>query len=269
MNSALTVSIVTPSFQQARFLEATIQSVLTQDHPRVEYLVIDGGSTDGSRAIIDRYASQLSYSCSRPDGGQADAIAAGFSRATGDILGWLNSDDLFLPGALSAVASYFATHPEIDVLSGGGYMIDQFGKPLTKRFGTVTRGVRASLSRLRFYALDGVFQPATFWRCSAYQRVGGIDRRLRFVMDRDLFIRLARHGRWGRLPRLLAAFRLHSESKSMTLQDVREQETTLLASRYGMSNCPPLVRRAFYWRYRLPSLGRKLWLGLQGLRVES
>ncbi|OHB75093.1 MAG: hypothetical protein A2W31_13095 [Planctomycetes bacterium RBG_16_64_10] len=255
--------MVTPSFNQARYLPATIQSVLAQDYPHLEYLIIDGGSTDGSAAIIRQYAGRLAYWCSEPDGGQADAIGKGLARATGDILCWLNSDDILLPGALAAVSRHFHTHRDSDVVSGGAYYMDQQGQPLRKTFGTYTLGVRATFNRLRFYAMDGVFQQATFWRRGVYERSGGIDRSLHFIMDRDLFVRLARHGRWDRLRRLVAGFRLHDQCKSVTCQDVRRRETALFAARYGVNGYHPVTRRLFYWRYRLPSLGRKFQLGLR------
>ncbi len=254
----LLVSVVTPSFNQARYLEATIRSVLAQDHPHVEYLVIDGGSTDGSVEIIRKHADRLAHWCSERDNGQADAIAKGFERSTGDILCWLNSDDLFLPGALSKVARYFASHPGAEAISGGAYCIDEFDRPL-RGPGTYTLGVRATFNRFRFYEQDGVFQPATFWRRAAYEAVGGIDRSLQFIMDRDLFTRLAQRRPLGRLPELLACFRIHGEAKSARIQDVRHNEAIRFAERFGGDRYPVLLRKLLYWRYRLPSLSVKAW----------
>jgi glycosyltransferase involved in cell wall biosynthesis len=258
---ALRISVVTPSFNQARFIEATIRSVLGQDYPHVEYLVMDGGSSDGSVDIIHKYADRLAYWRSGPDGGQADAIGQGFERSTGDILAWLNSDDLYLPGAFAKVARIFKLHPDAEALSGGAYCIDHEGRPL-RGPGAYTRGVRASFNRFRFYEQDGVFQPATFWRRSAYEAVGGIDRSLQFILDRDLFTRLARRRPLARLPEPLACFRLHGECKSMRLQHVRKAETARFAQRYGATAYPAWLRKTLYWRYRLPSLVGKAWWGL-------
>lgn len=271
--SPLKISIVTPSLNQAPFLEQTIQSVLSQDYPHLEYIVIDGGSSDGSVEIIRRHAEQIAFWCSENDEGQSDAIAKGFERATGDIIGWLNSDDILLPGAISAVAQFFENHSRTETVSGGAYCINEDGRPLKRQFGTYTLGVRASYGRLRFYEQDGVFQQATFWRRSAYEAVGGLDRSLQFAMDRDLFLRLAKRKRFARLPQLLACFRLHKDCKSLRIQHVRRKENELLNRRHAVDAYNPLLRKAIYYRYRLPSLLRKAWLGLLrssgGIRLKG
>ena len=122
------VSIVTPSYNQAAFLEETIRSVLEQDYPRVEYIIIDGGSTDGSAEIIQRYADRLAYWVSERDRGQTDAINKGFARATGSILAWLNSDDTYQPGALREAVDYLLAHPDVGMVYGDGNFIDEHGK---------------------------------------------------------------------------------------------------------------------------------------------
>ncbi|QDV67256.1 Putative glycosyltransferase EpsE [Rosistilla carotiformis] len=254
--SEVRISVVTPSYNQAEYVEQTILSVLQQDYSNVEYLVLDGGSTDGSADIIEKYSDQLAYWCSAPDGGQADAISRGFARCTGDVICWINSDDLFLPGALSKVARYFTDHPETQCLSGGAFTIDEHNQPV-KGFGVFTLGEQATFDKLRFYAQDNLYQPAAFWRRSAYEAVGGVDPTLNFIMDYDLFARLALHSPFARLPALLACFRLHGECKSMRIQEVREAELELFRERYGASSCSELSQRLMYWKYRLPSLARK------------
>src|ERR1043166_2179963 len=124
MNAPLKISVVTPSYNQAKYLETTLRSVLEQDYPHLEHIVMDGGSTDGSQEILERYSSRLAYWRSAKDGGQADAIAEGFKHATGDIFCWLNSDDVFLPGALRAVAEFFTAHPDAETVCGGAYIIN-------------------------------------------------------------------------------------------------------------------------------------------------
>ena len=255
-----TISIVTPNYNGGRFLDQTIRSVLAQDYPSVEYLVFDGGSTDESVEIIRRHADQISHWCSEKDNGQSDAIAKGFCHSTGDVLGWINSDDVLLPGALSAVARYFEQHPSVDVVSGGAYRIDENGAPIQSWFGSYTLGVAASYNRFRYYEQDGVYQQATFWRRSAYEAVGGLDPTLQFIMDRDLFARLAQRQRFGRTRQMLACFRIHESCKTMTMESVRQRESKALQQRHGVMTQSRLLRGLMYYRYRIPSLFRKVWL---------
>ncbi len=254
---SLRLTVVTPSFNQAAYVEATLLSVLNQDYRNTEYIVIDGGSTDGSVTTIAKYSDKLAYWCSEPDRGQADAIAKGFERATGDVYCWINSDDLLLPGALTSVARHFTSHPKASVLTGGAYAIDCTGTHV-RGFGTLTRGISATYDRFRFYGQDNVFQPATFWRREAYEAAGGIDRSLQFIMDYDLFTRLARRSTFSVVPDFLAAFRLHDASKSATLQHLRRQECLKFARRYGVDRYSPRTRCFLYWWYRIPALARKL-----------
>lgn len=218
------ISVVTPSFNQADFLDQTLRSVLDQDYSNLEYIVTDGGSTDGSVEIIRSHADRLAGWCSERDEGQADAIAKGFEHASGDVFCWLNSDDLLLPGSLRAVAECFLRNPKVEAISGGAYTIDAHGQPLPAAYGSYTLGVAASYDRLRFFGQEGVFQPATFWRRSAYEAVGGLNRDLQFIMDLELFTRLSRRRPFHRLPKLLACFRLHEACKSARMQDVRTRE---------------------------------------------
>jgi glycosyltransferase involved in cell wall biosynthesis len=252
-----TITVVTPSFNQAPFLRKTIESVLSQGYPRLEYIIIDGGSADDSKNIIEEHGASLSYWCSEPDRGQADALAKGFARATGDILCWLNSDDILLPGALLAVGKLFATHPEAEVLNGGGFVIDEDGEPLLDGFWTYSEGVAATYGRLKWYGQDGIFQPATFWRRTAYEAVGGINPDLYFLMDKDLFVRLAQRRRFVRVRRLLACFRLHASCKSRLHEERRLTEEVWFRARYSSHAGAALLRPAFYCVYRLQSLYRK------------
>jgi glycosyltransferase involved in cell wall biosynthesis len=246
----MTISVVTPSFNQGGFLEATIKSVLNQSHPFVEYIVVDGGSTDGSLEIIRRYAARLTYWSSGPDGGQAAAIRKGFEIGTGEIQCWLNSDDLLLPGALAHVATYFQTHPDTEAVSGGAYLITAKGE-LCERFKcNYTLGVAATHSRLVLYGQEGVYQQATFWRRSAYEAVGGVDPSFRFAMDLDLFARLAKRKPFGRLPIMLACFRLHEQSKTSTLGAVGDLEFLRIVALHTNASQGRVFRRLahkFYW----------------------
>ncbi|MGA2349832.1 MAG: glycosyltransferase family 2 protein [Terracidiphilus sp.] len=252
------ISIVTPSFNQAQFLERTIQSILSQGYPALEYIIVDGGSTDNSLEIIERYADRLKWWASGPDGGQAEAIARGFDHSTGEILCWVNSDDVLLPGALQAVGDYFRSNPRAEVVTGAAYCIDEADRPIRHLLQcTYTRGVHASASRFMFYGQDGVYQQATFWRSTAYFAVGGMRKSLSFAMDLDLFTRLAQRKRFGVISRYLACFRLHDASKSSTLEHIRKEEVALLRLDRSALGTHPLLRRILFGWYRTISLLRK------------
>lgn len=269
------ITIVTPSFNQARFLERTIQSVLAQQYGDLEYVVMDGGSTDGSTEIIRRYADRLAHWESAPDRGQADAIYRGFERGTGQILGWVNSDDLLMPGCLDRVARWFQQHPHEEWLVGGSVLIGPDGALRRSRRGLpeADLGLSVTYERLLLHNCGGFRQPATFWRRSAFLGVGGFDRQLRFCFDYDLYLRLAQRRPSGWLPRFLAAFRSHPASKTSTLNSIFEQENELLWRRHGRYRVPPEKRERVAarqaWldrlRYRLMKVG---WL-LQLLRAPS
>lgn len=252
------ISVITPSYNQGAYLEQTIRSVISQNYPNVEFIIIDGGSTDNSVEIIRKYAGQISYWCSEPDEGQSDALAKGFEKATGDILCWIGSDDLYLPGAFQKVADYFSKHPSVEFLSGGCLFVDAQGELLQTQALPFSRGVAATYDRLRYYEQDGVCQPSSFWRREAYLAVGGINRCRHFIMDFDLFARLAQRKRFGRIPDFLACFRLHEESKSSTIQHVRLKEFEKFVCEHGRYRYGSVFAHLMYWRYRLPSLIRKL-----------
>jgi glycosyltransferase involved in cell wall biosynthesis len=254
------ISVVTPSFNQARYLEQTLRSVLEQGYPNLEYIVIDGASTDGSRAILERYSPRLAYCRSESDQGQSDAIAKGFRRATGEILCWLNSDDLLLPEALHRVGRYFERHSEAESVSGGAFVIDAAGLPSRTVYGSYTLGVSSTFDRFRFFGQEGVFQQATFWRRTAYEAVGGIDPKFQFAMDLDLFTRLAERRRFGCLPRMLACFRLHEDCKSMRLQEVRKSELAAYRAVYLRGEGETRTGRLRQWTYKNMNRGRKVAL---------
>jgi glycosyltransferase involved in cell wall biosynthesis len=220
------ISVVTPSFNQASFLEETIRSILSQGYPDLEYIVMDGGSTDGSTEIIGKYADRLADWKSAKDGGQADAIRTGFARATGDILCWLNSDDTIAPGTLRKVGEFFAAHPAVDLVYGDLNLVDSDGKRLyTAR----------PVLRLGILVYENAFIPqqSMYWRRSLYERVGGVDPRLRFAMDFDLVIRFLLAGACVRkLPGVLANYRWHPAAKSSTIRDVMEKEIYELVRRH-------------------------------------
>jgi glycosyltransferase involved in cell wall biosynthesis len=221
------ISVVTPSFNQGAFLERTIRSVLDQGYPRLEYIVQDGGSMDGTRAILERHRPKLAWCRSERDGGQADAINRGFHHATGDILAYLNSDDLLLPGALAYVANYFARHPAVDVIYGHRIIVDHEDRE-------VGRWVLPAHDNEALGWCDYVPQETLFWRRRVWERIGRrLDESFQFALDWDLLLRLRDAGaKFARAPHFLAAFRVHPDQKTTArLHDLGEVEMNRLRRR--------------------------------------
>ena len=207
------VSIVTPSYNQDRYLAKTIESVLNQSYPNIEYIVIDGGSQDQSVDIIKRYQDQITYWISEPDRGQTDAINKGFSRAKGDIYAWLNSDDTYEEEAVAEAVSFLQSHPDIGMVYGDANFINSDGKVIGKFTAKQT-----SYNRLR---RGGVYIPqqAAFWRGKLWHQVGPLDQNLYFAMDYDLWIGLAKITELRYFPKLWANFRLHEDAKTIFADD--------------------------------------------------
>ncbi len=201
------VSIVTPSYNQAAYLEQTLRSVLDQDHRDLEYLVVDGGSTDGSTDIIRRHADRLAWWTSEKDSGQAEAINKGMQRARGEIVGWLNSDDIYLPGAVTAAARAFAAHPQAVMVYGDTRAIDAQGHTLN-----VLHYPQLTLEDLLCYQIIG--QPAVFMRRAAYQAAGGLDPSYHFMLDHQLWIKFALQGEIVHINEEWAAARYHPQAKN-------------------------------------------------------
>lgn len=219
------VSIVTPSFNQARYIEATIQSVLAQDYPRIEYLIVDGGSTDGTVEIIKKYALEsgsvlpenqkhgIAWWVSEPDMGQTDAINKGFGRAQGQILAWLNSDDTYEPGAVSATVKYLMDHPNVGMAYSDCNFIDEEGRVIGK-FGSAQTDYR--LLRRGYVHIP---QQTMFFRAELWKQVGPLDPSFYFAMDYDLWTRLAARTELKYVPQTWANFRLHTTGKTIAADD--------------------------------------------------
>ncbi len=198
-----TVTIVTPSFSQGRFLRATIESVLSQDYARIEYIVMDGGSTDETATVVRDYSSRLTF-VSEPDRGQADAINKGFRRARGQVLAWINSDDLLLPGAVGAAVEALVANPHAPAVYGEGDRIDGHGRrlgrfPFTEPF---------NLWKLIHHS-DYILQQSVFFRRVALEEAEYLDEQLHYTLDWDLFIRLGLCAPLHYLPRPMGAIREH------------------------------------------------------------
>lgn len=230
MNPVITV--VTPSYNHARFIEATIQSVLSQDYAPIEYIVMDGGSTDGTLDILRKYEDRLSW-ISEPDKGQGDAINKGFRRATGDIWCWLNSDDLFTPSALKTVARFFEQHPDAHFVYGDAEAITIAGKPA---------GIRTHIRQTDFETLlhegDPIVQPAAFWRADLWRTVGELDLQWQYVLDYEYWIRAARRYQLHYMPKLLAQERIYAAAKTFRGGIERAAELDTMPRRFGGSGVP-------------------------------
>jgi glycosyltransferase involved in cell wall biosynthesis len=207
------VSIVTPSLNQARFLEATIQSVLSQDYPRIEYFIADGGSTDGSLDIIRKYAPRLSGWVSEKDRGQTDAINKGFARASGNILAWLNSDDTYAPGAVMAAVRAFEASPDSGLIYGDANYMDDGGRIIGKFPAAQTDFVRLRQGYVH------IPQQAAFFRADLWKTLGPLDTSFYFAMDYDLWLRIARRAQVKYIPETWAHFRLHAAAKTIADDD--------------------------------------------------
>jgi len=217
------VSIITPSFNQAQYIEATINSVLTQDYPNIEYIIVDGGSQDGTVDIIKSRGGVpppdgspkhgITSWVSEKDKGQTDAINKGFARAKGEILAWLNSDDTYEPGAISAAVKYLQEHPEVGMVYGDCNFINETGRVIGK-FGSAQTDQR--LLRQGYVHIP---QQTMFFRADLWKHVGPLDPSFYFAMDYDLWTRLAAHTELKYVPQTWANFRLHTSGKTIAADD--------------------------------------------------
>ena len=251
------VSVVTPSLNQAQYLEAAIVSVLEQDYGHIEYLVIDGGSTDGSLEIIQRYAGRLNSWVSEPDTGQTDAINKGFARTSGEVMAYLNSDDLLRPGAVREAVEYFEAHPEVGMVYGDADYIDETGQVIGK-----FPAAQTDYKRLRRGYVH-IPQQAAFFRSKLWRQVGPLDPSFNFAMDYDLWVRIAAISTIRYHPRTWAAFRLHREGKTLAAPDLCWPEMIrvhrrLGGTRFSVIYAKYLVRRILQpvWPLRLKA---RMW----------
>jgi glycosyltransferase involved in cell wall biosynthesis len=263
------VTIVTPSYNQGRFIRATIESVLSQNYPHLEYIVMDGGSTDQTAAVVKEYSSRLTF-ISEKDRGQSHAINKGFQIARGSLLAWLNSDDLYLPGSIRAAVETFAENPVAGAVYGEGYLVDSAGEsrsrfPWTQAF---------DLWRLAHLS-DYILQQTVFFRRSALDEVGYLDETLRYTMDWDILIRLGKRYPLEYIPAYMACLREYPEAKTFAGGVERVSEIRSMLSRhtgmllspgyvvYGLDTYHQILCRKVDQLFlpRLPSIAEKLrWL---------
>ncbi len=213
------VSIITPSFNQARYIEATIQSVLSQDYARIEYIIVDGGSTDETVDVIRKYEGQgggtrsIAWWVSEKDKGQTDAINRGFARAGGDILAWINSDDTYEPGAISAAVKYLLEHPAVGMVYGDCNFINENGSVIGKFNAAQTNH---HLIRQGYVHIP---QQTMFFRADLWKQVGPLDPSFYFAMDYDLWTRISVRAEIKYVPQTWANFRLHTTGKTIMADD--------------------------------------------------
>jgi glycosyltransferase involved in cell wall biosynthesis len=226
MTSPPRVSIVTPSLNQGAYLSDAIDSVLSQDYPEIEYIVLDGGSTDGSEAVLRRYEDRLAHLRIGPDSGQTGALIEGFARATGDIAGWLNADDVLEPTAIREAVDTFDADPRRRFVFGDSAWIDAAGRTLQpKREMPFHRWIW-----LRTY--NYIPQPSAFWRRDLYDEVGGLDTSFDLAMDSDLFARFAERTNPVHVPRSWSRMRRHPEQKNLRLRAQSDREDERIRRRY-------------------------------------
>jgi glycosyltransferase involved in cell wall biosynthesis len=233
------ISVVTPSFNMAPYLEDTMTSVIGNLRPGDQYFIIDGGSTDDSADIIRRHERSLTGWVSEKDAGYADALAKGFDRATGDILCWINAGDLYLSGALDAARQQLAG--DLDMIFGDDFYIDEDNRILS-----YSRGWVPDLRMAMLYGGWTPLQDACFWRRSLYRSIGGIDRSLRYAADYDLFLRMALAGRTGYVPVTFSAFRRHEGQKSVSGSAAYGDERKRVRAREIDASSSGAVLKALY-----------------------
>jgi glycosyltransferase involved in cell wall biosynthesis len=267
------VTVVTPSFNQARFIKATIESVLSQDYPNIEYIIMDGGSTDGTSAVVAPYTDRLKFISER-DRGQGDAINKGFQMASGSIVAYLNSDDLFLPGAVGAAVAALQQNPEFGAVFGEGYRIDALGNVIA-RFEVTEEYNLWKLVNVSDYIL----QQTVFWRRSVFDTIGFFDLDLHYGLDWEILMRTGKRYVMGYIPQFMGCLREYPEAKTSAggAQRFREIARILRAQSscrfppayfiYGLDTYEKIVCRRlgtlFGW---WPRLARKLQRGV--LRVS-
>ena len=231
------ISLITPALNQGQFIERTIQSVLSQNYPNLEYIIMDGGSSDNTLDLLERYSNQLKW-VSENDNGQTQAINKGLAIASGEVLAYLNADDLLLPGALLRVAQVFMEYPEAMWVTGQCRIVDEKNNEIRR----LITNYKNMLLHIRSFALllmtNYISQPATFWRREALVLVGGLDENLRYVMDYEYWLRMYSKYPPAFIPEYLAAFRIHQSSKTTSTghKDTYIQEEVEILNRYAPSS---------------------------------
>lgn len=226
INNYPLVSIITPSYNQGTFIRETINSVLSQDYPYIEYIIIDGGSTDNTLEILNEYRNKLYY-VSEPDEGQSDAVNKGLKKANGEIIGWINSDDLYYPGVISKIVDIFRNYPTIDVVYGEGYHISKSGTE-------ISRYPTELFDYQKFAERCFICQPTVFFRRECLESTGFLNKELQLCMDYDLWIRMGKKHNFFYFPEKIAKSRIYRENKTCSRTgEVFKEILKMIHSHYG------------------------------------
>lgn len=264
------VGVVTPSYNQGQFIEETIRSVLLQGYPNLEYIIIDGGSTDSSVGIIRKYEQWLAYWESKRDEGQADAINRGFARSSGDIMAWINSDDTYEPQALPRIVQGLLEHPNYQIAHGDAWYVDESGHRLAK-----CGYIQPSFTFRYLVNRDPIVQPTSFWHRELWERIGPLRVDLNWGFDWEWYIRVRRHTEFLFVPEHVANYRVHSRSKTKTQTKRRERHAEIahLSRHHGgwyepmmyMASVPSYYLEDLLSRLELPHSLRNLVTGTVGM----
>lgn len=230
------ISVIIPSYNQGEYLERTLRSVINQGYENLELIVMDGGSSDASVEILEKYDNKIDYWVSEPDKGQTDALVKGFEKSSGDIQCWLNSDDLHEPDTLRRVAEYFRKHPEADAVFGSTVWIDSNDKPLR---------VHHEIPFNRFiwlHTYNYIPGMSMFWKRTIYDRVGGLDVNFNLAMDADLWARFSHEGRIGHVREVWSRMRFYPEQKNRRLREASDLEDQLIRSREWGTDAPSCLK---------------------------
>jgi glycosyltransferase involved in cell wall biosynthesis len=239
------ITIITPTYNQSGFIQETIDSVINQNYPNLEYIVIDGGSTDDTLDILKHNSSQIKW-FSEKDRGQTNAINKGLKLATGDIIAYLNSDDILLPGAFETVAEYFQKHPTCQWVTGYAHIIDENGHKTRSQI-SLYKNIWLQIRSLSTLLITNyISQPSTFWRKSLQDEIGEFNESLKFVMDYDYWIRMASRYPLGLIRKPLSCFRTHPSSKMRSKEQLGSDEEAIMISQYTRSR----VLQAFHRIHR-------------------
>jgi len=228
------ITVITPSLNQGSFIGQTIDSVLDQSYPDLEYIIIDGGSTDNTLAVLKKYSGRISW-VSEEDAGQSNAINKGLRMASGEIITYLNSDDIYHPGALTAVGEFFASHPEVAWLTGRCRIIDICGAEIRRAITLYKNFWLLTNSHRVLQILDFISQPATFWRREVIDEIGEFDEGLEYAMDYDYSLRVGEKFKLRVLHKYLASYRIHPSSKAGGSAHAQFEVDFEIAQRYSSS----------------------------------